>query len=324
MKLDRIFSIKNEYRNGNKYKVIVFLGIKIKKRIHTKLEKAESKRYSDKLSLKEKKLLLERHFLHDIKYKPNIDKPRTFNEKLQWLKLYHTNSLLTQCADKYAVREYVKQKIGEKYLIPLLGVWDRAEEIEFDKLPNKFVLKVNWGSGQNIIVKDKNKLDINDTIQKLNKWLEPHSNHYYAAFEWCYKDIKPKIIAEEYIEQMDGYLIDYKIHNFNGKPILAQIIDRWETHKETIYEIDSWTKTELHFTYDLLQREFMKTAAFEEIESLSKKLSEDFCYVRADFYDINSKIYFGELTFYPGSGCLHMPLHWDNKLGDILVLPRRN
>ena len=323
MLLKKIFSIKNEYKNNKKYKTITILGLKIKKSVLTKLEKAVKRRYNPNLSIKEKKLILEKHFFKEVKYLPDIDNPKTFNEKLQWLKLNDENPLLTKCADKYLVRDYVKEKIGKEYLIPLLGVWDKPEDIDFDKLPNQFVLKVNWGSGQNIIVKDKSKLDIQDTIQKLNKWIAPHSNHYYAAFEWCYKNIQPKIIAEQYIEQMDGYLVDYKIHIFEGNPFLAQIIDRWESHKETIYKIDSWQKTELHFTYELLEKKCDKLPSFEIIQKLSEELSKDFCYVRADFYDINSKIYFGELTFYPGCGFLSMPLSWDKKLGDMLTLSER-
>lgn len=325
--LRKIFSVRNEYSHNKKYKVITIAGIKIKIRTdkakEKALAKAKAKSYDPKLSTKEKKLILEEQFERYVGYKPSIDKPKTFNEKIQWLKLYNEDPLLTKCADKYLVREYVKEKIGEQYLIPLLGVWDKAEDIDFDKLPDKFVLKVNWGSGQNIIVKDKSKLDIQDTVQKLNKWMEPHSNHYFYSFEWCYKDIQPKIIAEEYIEQMDGYLVDYKIHIFEGNPFLAQIIDRWESHKETIYKIDSWQKTELHFTYELLEKKFDKLPSFEIIQKLSEELSKDFCYVRADFYDINSKIYFGELTFYPGCGFLSMPLSWDKKLGDMLTLPER-
>ena len=253
----------------------------------------------------------------------NVDftNPKTFTQKLQWLKVYYQDSLLTQCADKVMVREYVKSSIGEQYLIPLLGTYDKTDQIPFADLPCQFVLKVNWGSGQNIICKDKQSLNVKKAIRQINKWMEPTSNHYYDFFEWCYKNIQPKILAEHYIEQLDGFLIDYKIHVFNGEPILLQFIDRWESHKETIYYIPDWTQTELHFTYEKLNRYFKKDATIEHILNLSRKLAKPFPYVRVDFYNINGKIYFGELTFYPGGGMLNMPQYWAKKLGDFLILP---
>ena len=319
---------KKKKNNGRRH--IYFCGLKIfsykKKKALSKYDLIYAKRF-DGLTENEMRYCLEEQFKNTVAYPLNLDNPQTFNEKLQWLKLYYhrnPNPLLTQCADKVGVREYVKEKIGEEYLIPCLGVWDNPDDIDFDRLPNQFVLKVNWGSGQNIIVKDKSKLDIDATKNQLAQWMKPEQNHYFHFFEPCYKNIQPKIIAEKYIEQMDGYLVDYKIHCFHGEAVLAQIIDRWETHKETIYTVKDWQKTSLHFTYHLLDREFKKTKTMEEIEKLAPLLSSNFPYARIDFYDIDGKLYFGEITFFPGAGMLSMSPDWGRKLGDLLILPKED
>lgn len=321
---EKIFSLRNEYSNNKKYKVVTIAGLKIKKRIKTKLEKAIERRYAPDLTIEEKKLILENQFERYVGYKPDINNPKTFNEKLQWLKLYNEDPLLTKCADKYLVREYVKEKIGEEYLIPLLGVWDKAEDIDFDQLPDKFVLKVNWGSGQNIIVKDKSKLDIQDTIKKLNKWLEPHSNHYYMGFEWCYKNIQPKIIAEEYIEQMDGNLLDYKIFCNNSQPMFLFVgIDRHKDLKFNFYDLD-FNLLPFKQHYEISNKIITKPDCFDKMLELATKLAEPFIHARTDFYIIDNKIYFSEITFYHFNGTESFePLEWDHKLGNMLTLPKK-
>ena len=267
--------------------------------------------------------ILEKQFLSATGKSINFDSPQTFNEKLQWLKLYNRNPLLTKCADKVTVRDYVKETIGPEYLVPILGTFDNPSKINFSALPNQFVLKVNWGSGQNVICKDKKTFDEAAAVRKLKLWMHPRSNHYFDFFEWCYKDITPKIIAEEYIQQLDGYLVDYKFHVFNGEPILLQFIDRWQTHRETIYHIPTWTKTDLHFTYQLLDRRFERTQTIDEMIKLCRALAKPFPYVRVDLYDIQNKIFFGELTFYPGNGELSMDDKWAKELGDLLILPKQ-
>ena len=227
---------------------------------------------------------------------------------------------MTKCADKVLVRDYVRDAIGEQYLIPILGTFNSADEIDPNKLPDQFVLKVNWGSGQNIICKSRASFDWENAKRKLQQWMNPKSNHYFDFFEWCYKDIQPKIIAEQYIEQLDGYLVDYKFHVFNGEPRLLQFIDRWETHRETIYDIPNWEKTDLHFTYPLLDREFEKDQAIEEMIRICRKLAKPFPYVRIDLYKTKDKISFGELTFYPGNGELAMSRAWGLALGNLIPL----
>ena len=320
--IQKIFSIKNQTHKFKKYKVITLAGVKIKIHKKSKLEKLLARKYDPNLSLDDKKYIIEHQFERAVGYKPNIDNPKSFNEKLQWLKLYNEDPLLTKCADKYLVRDYVKEKIGEEYLIPLLGVWDSPDEIDFDKLPNQFVLKVNWGSGQNIIVKDKSKLDIKEAKAKLKEWLKPHSNHYYFGFEWCYKNIQPKIIAEKYIEQIDGNLLDYKIFCNNGNPSFLFVgIDRHKDLKFNFYDLD-FNLLPFKQHYDVSNKKIPKPECFQEMLNVAKNLSKDFLHARIDLFLIGNKIYFGEITFYHFNGLeAFEPVEWDYKLGEMLTLP---
>ncbi len=320
--INNIFSIKNQTHNNKKYKLITIAGLKIKIRRRTKFDKLKNRRYDPNLSLEDKKYIIELQFEQYVGYKPNIDYPQSFNEKLQWLKLYNEDPLLTKCADKYLVREYVKEKIGEEYLIPLLGVWDSPDEIDFDKLPNQFVLKVNWGCGQNIIVKDKSKLDIKKAKAKLKKWLKPHSNHYYHSFEWSYKNIKPKIIAEQFIQQLNDDLYDYKFLSYGGKvKNLFVVSDRFNKKYFDFYDTD-WNKLPFERVFHNSPNGIAKPQNLEKMISLAETLSKDFYFARIDFYDLEDKIYIGEITFYPGNGMeAFQPLEWDYKLGEMLTLP---
>ncbi|WP_232472966.1 ATP-grasp fold amidoligase family protein [Brachyspira pilosicoli] len=276
-------------------------------------------------NIKFREELIKKQFKNSLGYDLNLDNPQTFNEKIQWLKLYNHDPLITKCADKYLAREYIKEKIGEEYLIPLLGVWDKAEDIDFDLLPNQFVLKVNWGWGQNIIVKDKTKLDIEEVINKLNNWLEPLSNHYYYNFEWSYKNIKPKIICEKYIEQLEGQVYDYKVFCFNGKPKYIGVhLYRYTNHSRCIFDT-KWNKIiGLMTGQNKLYRENIeKPENLELILKLSEKLSLVFFHVRVDWYIIEKKIYIGELTFYHGNGVERFSIpEWDYKWGQLLELPK--
>ena len=268
--------------------------------------------------------IIKEQFQNALGYELNLENPRTFNEKLQWLKLYYHDPLMTKCADKYLVREYIKETIGEEYLIPLIGVWDRVEDIDFDKLPNQFVLKVNWGSGQNIIVKDKSKLDIEETKNKLRYWMQPTSNHYYYSYEWCYKNIKPKIICEEYIEQMDGNLLDYKVFCFNGEPKYIQVdIDRYSNHTRAIYDT-KWNKTKKSYLdAQISYKEIPKPSNLDELLNISKRISIKFISLRTDFYIINNKIFVGELTFYHQNGiCNFNNIDLDLEYGNNFSIPK--
>lgn len=255
----------------------------------------------------------------------DLNNLNTFNEKLQWLKLYYHDSLMTKCADKYLVREYVREKIGEKYLIPLIAVYDNASDIDFDKLPSQFVLKVNWGSGQNIICKDKSKLDIEDTINRLKEWMRLEANHYYSCFEWCYKYIEPKIICEKYIEQMDGNLIDYKMFCFDGNVayIDVHVFRHTTNHSRCFYSVD-WVRQDATIKFPLYKEDLERPKVLDELIEISNILSGPFPHVRVDFYIIEENIYFGEMTFYNGAGYDYfIPYEWDYKFGELLKLPSK-
>lgn len=253
-------------------------------------------------SLTEIKSLLKAQFVNRMGYIPDFDNPLSFNEKLNWLKLYDRNPLITICADKYLVRNYVTNKIGSQYLIDLIGSYDSPDEIDFDKLPDRFVIKVNWGSGQNIICKEKNKLDKSEVLAKLNYWLLPENNLYFYSYEWCYKDIKPKIIIEEYIEQADGNLIDYKFFCYNGKvKNLFVASDRHTDLKMNFYDL-GWNLYPFTRVYPNDASRQLKPKEFDTMVLLAEKLAENFIFARVDFYILDNNIKFGEITFYPGGG----------------------
>ncbi|MEI0566355.1 ATP-grasp fold amidoligase family protein, partial [Brachyspira pulli] len=219
---------------------------------------------------------------------------------------------------------FIKETIGEEYLIPLIGVWDRVEDIDFDKLPNQFVLKINWGSGQNIIVKDKSKLDIEGTKVKLRYWMEPASNHYYYSYEWSYKNIEPKIICEQYIEQTDGNLFDYKVYCFNGEPkYIGVYVDRWSDNFTSVFYNDKWVKQDFNRIVSHIDKEIEKPILLDKMLYISSILSKYFHHVRVDFYQINNKLFFGELTLYTSAGIGKFePQEWDYKFGELLELPK--
>lgn len=234
----------------------------------------------------------------------NLKAPQTFNEKVQWLKLYDNQPLKSRLADKYAVREWVKAEIGEEYLIPLLGVWDSPEEVDFDMLPDRFVLKANHGSGMILIVKDKASLNIRKARKLMAEWLRTPYGLLNA--EQHYHLIPRKIIAEEYIEQSDGNLYDYKIYCFNGNPEFIQVIgDRdFHTHfAQTLFYDTNWTLTPYAYGYPVYKKEKPRPEKLEEMLAIAKKLCRDFIYVRVDLYLLdNGEIKFGEMTFHSFSG----------------------
>lgn len=305
------------------YKFVKRVGFKIIIQKETKLDKLLKRKYDPNLSLEEKKYIIEQRFEKYAGYKPDIDNPKTFNEKLQWLKLYNPEPLNIY-GDKYLVRKFIKEQIGEEYLIPLLGVWDSPDEINFYKLPEQFVLKVNWGSGQNIIVKDKSKLNKKETKRKLKEWMNKKNCHYYHSFEPSYKDIIPKIICEKYIDSNDKNLTCYKIFNFNKKPYLIQAVFDDKTPYETINYYDlEWNKLNLRQKFPNSDIEQPQPNQLKLMLNLAEKLAQNFQYfVRTDFFTTGNKVYFSELTFFSdnGMGEFH-PAEWDYKLGEMINLP---
>lgn len=260
-----------------------------------------------------------------MRYELNLENPITFNEKLQWLKLYDRNPEYTTMVDKFAVKEYVASKIGEQYLIPTLGVWDSFDNIDFTNLPNQFVLKCTHDSGGIVICRDKSTFDRQSAKKKLSDSLK--TNFFWCSREWPYKNVKPQIIAEKYIkDNKQSELKDYKLMCFNGKVECSFVCeDRYKDTglKVTFYDAD-WNVMpfERHYPRNSVLCERPKK--YDLMVELAEKLSENIPFVRVDFYEVQGKVYFGEMTFYPGAGFEEFnPPEWDKKLGDWLVLPDR-
>lgn len=250
----------------------------------------------------------------------NLDNPKTFNEKLQWLKLNNRNTMYTKLVDKYEVREYVSKVIGSNYLIPLLGVFDSCEEIDFDKLPNQFVLKLTHDSGTVIICKDKTKLNRKQTISKLKKGLK--RKYFYLYREWPYKNVKPRIIAEKYMKDNNSSeLNDYKFYCFNGEPKMMFIItERGNDPKINFFDMD-FNEINLQQGFKKGEKKLEKPKKFDEMIKLARKLSYGIPHVRVDFYIINGKVYFGELTFFDSAGLEKFePEKYDEILGSYIDL----
>ncbi len=253
----------------------------------------------------------------------DLDHPKTFNEKIQWLKLYDNLPIKKDLADKYTVRNYVKDKIGEQYLIPLLGVWDFFEEIDFSKLPVKFVLKCNHASGTNLLINDKNKLNYTEVKEKFEQWMK--INYAYCnGFEMHYANIKHKIIAEQMLESDDGGdLKDYKLFVFNGKVKLIQVdIDRHHNHRRNLYSPE-WKYIPYSILYPTAPEVIISPPkCLEKLISLAEILGKDFIHVRVDFYICKDKIFFGEMTFAHGSGTENFePESFGIEMGSWMKLP---
>jgi len=257
----------------------------------------------------------------------NLDNPSSFNEKIQWLKLNDFKYEYTQMVDKYQVRKYVAERIGEEHLIPLIGgPWDNFEEINFELLPNKFVLKCTHDSGGVVICSDKSKFDKSSAREKINNSL--NRNYYWGGREKVYKDIKPRIIAETYLVDDDGTeLNDYKIMVFNGKAKCSFVCsERFteESLKVTFFDLD-WNKMPFERRYPKSSILINRPQSYELMIQLAEILADGIPFNRVDFYEIKGHVYFGEMTFYPGGGleCFN-PEEWDNILGGWLELPTEN
>ena len=257
-------------------------------------------------------------------YKLNLKNPRTFNEKQQWLKLHDRRPEYTMMVDKYAVKQYVADKIGEQYIIPTLGVWDKPEDIDFDQLPNQFVLKCTHDSGTIIICKDKSKFNVADARKKLKKYLK--RDYYYYGREWPYKNVPHRIMAEQYMEDAATHeLRDYKFFTFDGvAKALFIATERQDPTTDTKFDFFDMEYRHLDFTNGHPNAKVppKKPEKFEEMRRLAEKLSQDIPHVRVDFYEINGKVYFGELTFSHWSGMVPFdPPKWDKIFGDWIKLP---
>lgn len=264
----------------------------------------------------------------DIAYQAKIGKrinwsnPQTFNEKLQWLKLYNRQPEHSKMVDKYQVRKYIAEKIGEEYLIPLLGVWDNVDDIDFDLLPEQFVLKCSHDSGSVVVCRNKKLFDKNKAVRKLKKHMK--QNAFAYGREWPYKNVKPRIIAEKYMSDNfdEENLTDYKFYCFKGKPEYLYVsvgLENHETARISFMNLD-WTIADFgRSDYRSLDNLPPKPLCFEKMKELAAKLSENIPFLRVDLYEIQGKIYFSELTFFPCGGMMPFdPPEADRKLGELL------
>ena len=267
---------------------------------------------------------LKRKFKLVFGYELDLKTPKTLSEKLQWLKLYNRKPIYTTMVDKYEAKKYVAGIIGEEHIIPTLGVWERFEDIDFNKLPSQFVLKCTHDSGGLVICRDKSKFNYQAAKKKINRSLK--HNYFWSAREWPYKDVKPRIIAEKYMA--DGTktdLSDYKFFCFNGEPRYCQVI----TDRSTDERVDFFDMNWKHQPFTGLTKAFAHAdkepacpACFESMKQACKLLSKDIPFVRVDFYEINGAMFFGEMTFFPVGGFgKFYPNEWNEKIGAVLVLP---
>lgn len=256
--------------------------------------------------------------------KLNLEAPVSFNEKLQWLKLYDRKPEYTVMVDKLRVRDYIANKIGSEYLIPLVGAWDSPENIDFESLPNQFAMKCNHNSGLGMcICADKAKLDVQKVKKELRRGLK--QDYYLTGREWPYKDVPRRILAEEFMKSDEGGLTDYKLHCFNGEPRLVLVCkDRFtETGLTEDFFSEKWEHLDLRRPqHPNASQPIPQPEELPKMLELARTLSEGIPFLRVDFYIIEHKIYFSELTFFPASGFERfLPGEWDQTLGDWLTLP---
>lgn len=254
----------------------------------------------------------------------DLEHPRTYNEIIQWTKMYDFDDEKCRLVDKYLVRDWVKEKIGERYLIPLIGVWDRVEDIDFEALPQSFVLKCNHGCGYNIIVKDKTEEDFDNIRKKLNDWLHEQFAFKYG-FELQYARIQPRIIAEQYIENENEDLYDYKVFCFNGKAKYIMFLsNRKRGLKMQFYDLD-WNLQPFVYNYERGEMQVEKPQNLSELIACAEKLAQGFIQVRVDFYQLNDGTWkFGEMTFTSASGAAKWnPAEYDRILGEMIQMPEK-
>lgn len=270
---------------------------------------------------------LRKQFKLKLGYNLNLEKPQTFNEKIQWLKLYNRRPEYTTMVDKYAVKQYVSDLIGEEFIIPTIGVWEKASDIDFSSLPSRFVLKCNHNSGLGMLIcKDKSKINIEAVRRELSKGLA--EDYYLIGREWPYKNVPRKIIAEQFMEDKNSkYLKDYKFFCFDGEVKFLYVSEGLDNHATAhiSYVTLDWKQAPFYRNdykpFDVLP---LKPVNFDKMIQLAEVLSKGIPFVRVDFYEINEKVYFGELTFFTGSGFTKfIPNEWDSKLGEYIRLPEK-
>lgn len=266
---------------------------------------------------------LKRRYRLELGKELNLMNPVTYTEKLQWLKLYDHRPEYTRMVDKYEVKQYVAERLGEEYVIPLLGVWEQVEDIDFEMLPDRFVLKTTHDSGGIVVCKDKSKLDIPAAKKRLKHFLK--RNYYDYNREWPYKNVKHRIIAEKYMEDSrSGELRDYKFFTFGGEPrvlYIAQGRGRGEPTTADFFDME-FNHLQLTIDHDMADVPPEKPERFEEMKRMAALLSQGTPQLRVDFYEVDGQLYFGEMTFFHCSGLIPFhPEEWDRIFGDWVELP---
>lgn len=256
----------------------------------------------------------------------NLKHPQTFNEKLQWLKLHDRNPRYTMMVDKYEVKKYIAETIGEEYVIPTLGVWERFDDINFDALPNRFVLKCTHDSGSVVVCREKATFDKKAAQTKLEKCLK--RNYYYSEREWPYKNVKPRIIAEQYMEDFaKNGLRDYKYFCFNGEPKMILVSEGSENHatsKVSFVDMNGKKMPVERSDYAPFAGEIQMPSNMGQMGAVARKIADmiDSSFVRVDLYSVNNRVYFSEITLTPCAGMTPFkPMEWDKKIGDWITLP---
>lgn len=268
---------------------------------------------------------IRRKFRSELGCDPDLEHPKTLNEKILWLNLRNRDRRWAECSDKVAAREFVRTRIGERYLVPLLGVYDDPDDIDLESLPDRFIIKAAHGSGWNLIVRDKSSLDWPDTRGKLREWL---SRSYYAhKREWQYREIPHRLVIEELLVDEAGRVPDdYKIWCLragDSQTLFVQVdMDRFSDHTRNYYDLD-WSLLPFH-KLDSPPNPIgrPRPQRLDEMVEVARELSRDFCLVRVDLYHLPDRVYFGEMTFTPDAGMAPLePPEWDRKLGDLVDLP---
>ena len=272
----------------------------------------------DRFDIETKCIMVAQMFYGKNGYYPDIMNPKTFSEKALWLKLMYEDEQISVCCDKYSVKGYIDLMLGEGHTVPVLKKFDSVFDFNPDELPDKFVLKVSWCTGYNIIVTDKSKINIEEIRAKLDYWRLPWKSSYYGSFNWGYKNVKPTIFAEEYIN-ISKYNTEYKVFCFNGKVrfILVEI-DYFGVQPMRGYYDRDWEEEPFQIG-NIKKTKVKKPDSCSQMIEIAEKLSEPFPYVRVDFYDLEDKLYVGEMTFYSGGGFSTIePREYDLELGNDL------